>query len=169
MADVWYALSVKQPWAALLVSGRKTIEVRTWGASRRGRVLIHAAKIPDPRPPGWAALDTPELTILAERRGGILGVAEMVGCVRYDTPESFAADGDRHFNAPDWFNPPRLYGFVFEGARPVRFEPWPGNTVFFSVPGYTLPEELIAQPEAPVQPVVWIEPPEGPRKGFPPA
>ena len=49
-----FALSVKQPWAALLVAGVKTVEVRTWPTARRGRVLIHAGKIPDDRPEGWA-------------------------------------------------------------------------------------------------------------------
>jgi hypothetical protein len=29
MPGVWYALSVKQPWAALLAAGVKTVEVRT--------------------------------------------------------------------------------------------------------------------------------------------
>ena len=39
-----YALSVRQPWAALLVAGRKTVEVRTWSTAVRGRVFIHAAR-----------------------------------------------------------------------------------------------------------------------------
>ena len=42
-----YALSLKQPWAALLVYGRKTVEVRRWATKRRGPVLIHAARVPD--------------------------------------------------------------------------------------------------------------------------
>ena len=165
MSEVWHALSVKQPWAALLVAGRKTVEVRTWGVSRRGKVLIHAAKIDDPRPEGWVAIDSPELKRLAERKGGILGVAEFVDCIRYDTPEAFAADAERHLNAPDWFRPPRLFGFAFQNARSVPFAPWPGNTIFFALPGYTLSEA----PEAPAAPVIWIHPPEGPRKGFPTA
>lgn len=40
------ALTVKQPWAELIVSGAKDIENRTWRTNFRGRVLIHAAKIP---------------------------------------------------------------------------------------------------------------------------
>ncbi len=165
MTDVWHALSVKQPWAALLVSGRKTIEIRTWNVSRRERILIHAAKIPDLRPEGWAALDTPELRALAQFQGGILGVAELIDCIRYDTSAAFATDAPRHCNAPEWFRPPRLFGFVFEDAQLVPFAPWTGNTFFFAVKGYTLPEVVIA--ETPLPAVVWIDPPEGPRKGFP--
>src|SRR5204863_2700985 len=43
MTPCVYALSLKQPWAALLVHGRKSVEVRSWPTARRGRVLIHAA------------------------------------------------------------------------------------------------------------------------------
>ena len=35
-------LSVRQPWAWLIVNGYKNIENRTWYTKHRGRVLIHA-------------------------------------------------------------------------------------------------------------------------------
>lgn len=41
------ALSVKQPWASLIASGRKSIETRTWQTSYRGPLLICAGKSPD--------------------------------------------------------------------------------------------------------------------------
>jgi hypothetical protein len=37
-------LSLKQPYAELLVSGKKTIELRNWNTSFRGKFLIHASK-----------------------------------------------------------------------------------------------------------------------------
>ena len=37
-------LSLKQPYAELLVSGKKTIEVRRWNTNFRGQFLIHASK-----------------------------------------------------------------------------------------------------------------------------
>jgi hypothetical protein len=134
-ADPWHALSVKQPWAALLAAGRKTIEVRSWATRFRGPVLIHAAKVPDPRPEAWAWVTTPELERAARLVGGIVGVADVTGCVVYRTPAAFAADAGKHLNAPDWFTPPRLYGFVFRAARPVPFVPAPGNVRFFVVDG----------------------------------
>ena len=36
------AITIKQPWASLIVEGIKDIENRTWKTSFRGRVLIHA-------------------------------------------------------------------------------------------------------------------------------
>lgn len=38
------ALSVKQPWADLIVSGLKDIENRTWKTNFRGRIYIHASQ-----------------------------------------------------------------------------------------------------------------------------
>lgn len=36
-------LSVRQPWASLIQSGRKTIELRCWSTRYRGQILICAA------------------------------------------------------------------------------------------------------------------------------
>ena len=36
------ALSVRQPWASLIASGRKTIELRSWSPRYRGPVLVLA-------------------------------------------------------------------------------------------------------------------------------
>jgi hypothetical protein len=127
-----YALSLKQPWAALLAAGRKSIEVRKWPTARTGRVLIHAARVPDPRVEAWAHV-TPELRPLAEVAGGIIGVAELTGCLAYRTPEAFAADQSRHLNEPDWFHPPVLYGFTFEGMEVLTYRKFPGWMRFFPV------------------------------------
>lgn len=39
------ALSIKQPWASLIVHGIKDIENRTWKTNFRGRIYVHASKI----------------------------------------------------------------------------------------------------------------------------
>jgi hypothetical protein len=129
------AISIRQPWAALLVAGLKTIEVRKWPTRRRGPVLIHAAKLVDDHPEGWSQLTTPELKEAAALRGGIIGVGEIAECRRYETLAAFAADSGLHLNAPDWFLPPRLYGFVFRDMRAVSFYPYTGQTMFFAVDG----------------------------------
>lgn len=38
------ALTIKQPWAQLIVEGVKDIENRSWKTNFRGRVYVHAAK-----------------------------------------------------------------------------------------------------------------------------
>lgn len=136
MSTPHVALSVKQPWAALLAAGIKTVEVRTWPTRRRGTVLIHASKIPDDRPEGWA-LVPPELKELAALRGGIVGVGELSDCVSFRTAEAFAAAAETHRNAPEWFRPEGLFGFVFQNLRPLAYHACPGQTMFFKVEGFT--------------------------------
>jgi hypothetical protein len=136
--DTLVALSVKQPWAALLVAGVKTVEVRTWATRRRGPVLIHASKVPDDRPEGWS-LVTPELAELAALRGGIVGIGELADCVRYNNEDAFAAACAAHRNAPEWFRPAGLFGFVFQNLHPIAYHPCPGQTMFFTVSDFTLP------------------------------
>jgi hypothetical protein len=132
MVATQYALSVKQPWAALLVHGRKTVEVRRWPTTRRGRVLIHAARVPDERPEAWAHVP-PELLETAQLFGGILGAGEITDCLTYRTVETFQRDQARHLNDPSWFQPPLLYGFAFANLRVLPFRPYSGWMRFFPV------------------------------------
>lgn len=132
MPEPLVAISVKQPWAALLVAGIKTIEIRSWATRRRGRVLIHAGKIDDERPEGWARINTPELQELAALRGGIVGEGHLIACKGYATARAFAADAELHLNDPGWFKP-KLCGFVFRDLKVVPFRACPGQTLFFKV------------------------------------
>ena len=43
------AITIKQPWASMIVEGIKDVENRTWRTSFRGRVLIHAGAKEDIR------------------------------------------------------------------------------------------------------------------------
>ncbi|MEK6303392.1 MAG: ASCH domain-containing protein [Acidobacteriota bacterium] len=113
------ALSIRQPWAWLIVTGHKDIENRTWTTSFRGAFLIHTGKTFDHGGYDWVlsemglALPKP----VEFERGGIVGEAEMIDCVT------------RH-NSP-WFSGP--YGFVLKGARRRQFVPMNGKLGFFDV------------------------------------
>jgi hypothetical protein len=127
-----FALSLKQPWATLLVHGLKTIEVRRWPTARRERILIHAARVPDERPEAWAHVP-PELLAEARQVGGILGAGDLTGCLAYRGLTEFAADQARHLNEPSWFEGPVLYGFVFANLTVLPFRRYPGWMRFFTV------------------------------------
>jgi hypothetical protein len=127
-----YALSLKQPWAALLVYGRKTIEVRRWPTARRGRVLIHAARIPDERAEAWKHVSE-QLQQPAHLVGGIIGAADLTDCLTYRSREVFCQDQVRHLNEPDWFDGSIMYGFTFANAAVVPFRKYPGWMRFFPV------------------------------------
>lgn len=38
------ALSIRQPWASLIIWGLKTVEIRSWSTNYRGLLFIHASK-----------------------------------------------------------------------------------------------------------------------------
>jgi hypothetical protein len=128
-------LSIRQPWAALIALGRKTIEIRTWKTSFRGPVLIHAAKLIDERPEAWQWIRTADEAALAAARGGFIASATVHDCLVYAAPDRFRDDRLRHLNDPDWFRPPVMYGFVFEEVRQMPFLPYKGQTLFFPVKG----------------------------------
>ena len=115
-------LSVRQPWAWLIVNGWKNIENREWPTPFRGRFLIHASK-------GMTRGDydsavmfvagfAPSLVIppmASLERGGVVGEAVLLDCVtRHDS---------------DWFC--GTYGFVLDEQKPLPFEPCTGALGFF--------------------------------------
>jgi len=56
----WKAISLMQPWANLVASGKKTIETRKWKTDYRGKIVICSSKKPTIAPAGYA-LCTAEL------------------------------------------------------------------------------------------------------------
>ena len=115
------ALSIRQPWAWLILHGGKDIENRTWRTNVRGTILVHAAKGmtkqeyydvaqmvgPDFRLPAYEAL----------QRGGIVGKVEIVDCVT-------------HSISPWFFGP---CGFVLRNPQSTEFRPYRGELGFFDV------------------------------------
>ena len=132
------ALSIRQPWASLIVLGIKDIENRAWNTRERGTILVHASKgmtraeheeaiafavdaiRADPRHAG-----KPETRTLRElgfafddlRRGGIIGQVDIVDCVRA--------------SASPWYM--GAVGFVLANAKPLPFRPLKGALGFFEV------------------------------------
>jgi hypothetical protein len=114
------ALSIRQPYAWLIVNGHKDIENRDWATNYRGRVLIHAGLTYPKRDYADDAEDYPDqyggiYPAREEMVGGIVGVATITDCV------------DR--SASKWFM--GLYGFVMTDARPLPFHPLKGALGFF--------------------------------------
>jgi hypothetical protein len=104
-------ISIRQPWASLIVSGVKDVENRTWSTRYRGPVLIHASrtadKISDDEFQARFAMILPP----AFPRGGVVGIAEIVDCVS-EHPSR-------------WFVPGH-FALVLADARSVPFISWKG-------------------------------------------
>ena len=109
------ALSIRQPWAWLIIHAGKDVENRSWKTKFRGRFLIHASKTIDRPAYDHYSLfyDLPDITDL--ETGGIVGQSEIIDCV---------TDSDS-----DWFSGP--YGFVLQNSKPLIFSPCRGRLYFF--------------------------------------
>jgi hypothetical protein len=103
-------LSVRQPWAYLIVAGYKDVENRTWRTSYRGPLLIHASLGKDPEdfmPRQREYIESAGIVIPEDLpRGAIVGSVNLSGV---------AEAGD---TTSPWFEGP--YGFKMEDA--VEFE-----------------------------------------------
>lgn len=123
------ALSIRQPWAWLIVNGHKDIENRTWVTHQRGRFLVHAGQtmtrreyqdvvdfLLDDARLEHIALVLPNFSEL--ERGGIVGEATLVECL-VDSPSP-------------WFM--GEIGLVVRDAKPLPFARFKGQLGFFEVP-----------------------------------
>ena len=84
------AISIRQPWAWLIVQGYKDVESRTWATKHRGPILIHVGKTLDPafdelrQELREGDIHVPPRKELP--RGGVVGRAAIVDCVTdYDS------------------------------------------------------------------------------------
>ena len=127
------ALSIKQPWAWLIIHGGKDIENRTWHTRFRGRFLVHASKGMT-KADYMAALEVVSgaasfevlrgLPMMEDlQRGGIVGSVELV-------------DSVDHSDSP-WYTGDK--GFVLRDPKPLPFAPFRGQLQFFQVPAELLP------------------------------
>ncbi len=117
---------MKQPFADLLISGRKTIELRSWNTRFRGEFLVHTSHNPDRKACIAAGIDPYRLV-----NGAIIGRAFLYNVKEYKSREEFLADRDLHL-AVDYTNP--RYGFMVKS--PVRLDrpiPAKGKLNFFEV------------------------------------
>jgi len=126
------ALSIKQPWATLVVHGIKTIELRSWRTERRGWVYIHTGRGVESSPAAWAHVPN-NLASFAEQRGGIIGRVRIVGCKEYSTRAAFAADRGKHLVPARWYSGSRLFGFECADAAPLDLIPCKGQLFFWNV------------------------------------
>jgi hypothetical protein len=111
------AISIRQPWAWLIVNGYKDIENRIWAAKLRGPVLIHAGQSESNTTPDALAnikrkYRVPNLPDTFETGG----IAEITDCVQHHRSK--------------WFLGP--YGWTLAHARRLPFTPCKGQLKFFT-------------------------------------
>ena len=114
------ALSIRQPWAWLIIHGGKDIENRDWHTLYRGELAIHAAKGMTRQ--GWGdavcfvegfnpALASLIPTVEELERGMIIGTVRLRGCVlQHPSP---------------WFQ--GKYGWMLDKPKTLRPTPATGS------------------------------------------
>lgn len=112
------ALSIKQPWAWLIVNGYKDIENRNTLKNFRATFLIHAGMSFDTK--NWHNTSNPNFTPLLNKKsivhfGGIIGYAEIYDCVTESDSKWFIGKN----------------GLLLRNAKPLPFTPCKGKLSFF--------------------------------------
>ena len=128
------ALSLRQPWAELILSGKKTIETRTWNTSYRGTFWIHASIASNPdhmKEFGFGSQDF--------NRGAIVGSAELVSVIAYPSLAAFQADASKHCVRIDHWEKP-LFGYVLSNVKRIEPIPCKGMLNFFPLPDSVVTE-----------------------------
>ena len=113
------ALEVQQPWAQLILSGKKTVETRSypfppWLLGRPVDVLQS-----DEGEPGVSS--TPDIVQAGDPRFLISGWFIVSSCFRYDSQREWEADSARHLVSPDsvaygWNDDHDIYGWVVQST-----------------------------------------------------
>jgi len=105
------AISIRQPWAQLVIEGVKDIENRNWFTKHRGRLYIHAAKTFEKDAAEKLLNSHPHLKQIifdsTKLLGYVIGHVEMKDCVQVHPSE--------------WFQ--GRYGFVLQ--NPEKIKPYP--------------------------------------------
>ena len=106
-------LTIKQPWAHLIINGIKRVENRSWKTDYRGLILIHAGQAYDEsyQRDRTFGVDPALLTY-----GAVIGTADLVDIVTEHASPFFAGP----------------FGWVLENARPIEPIPLRGQQRLFS-------------------------------------
>ncbi len=102
-------LSLKQPFAELILQGKKTIELRKWNTHFRGEFFIHSSKIPDTKSMNKFGFEKLPC-------GFILGKVKLVDVKKYSNKNEHLDDKEKHLADLSWGK----YGFILK--NPVRLK-----------------------------------------------
>jgi predicted transcriptional regulator len=120
-------LSLKQPFADMVVDGKKSIELRTWNTKFRGRFLIHASGNVDADACDLFGIQRDSLV-----KRAVIGEAVLYEVKKYNSDSELLSDKDKHLAFGSYFD--SRYGFLLKDA--LKFDkpvPMPGKLGFFDV------------------------------------
>jgi hypothetical protein len=120
------ALSFRQPWAELILQGRKTLDLRTYLTHYRGPLAIHASKTIEREACLRYGLDPGQLAT-----GGVVGVVELIEVIPLAKVE-YERRRAEHLTARPFEM--GLYGWILRNPQPLpEIVPIPGRMRLFNV------------------------------------
>ncbi|MDE1766500.1 MAG: ASCH domain-containing protein [Thaumarchaeota archaeon] len=118
-------LSVSQPYANLIMQGKKTIELRTWNTKFRGEFLVHAPLKIKTKACKKLGIDEEKI-----ETGVIIGRAELYDVKAYKTLDEVKSDYNKHLASREFFD--HRYGFLLKNPKKLRVPiPYKGRLGFF--------------------------------------
>lgn len=112
------AITIRQPYAWLIIAGHKPVENRTWNIHHRGPLAIHAGvRMHDHSIEEIERRCNVQIDRAALLHGGVIGIVDLVDVVRAH-PSPF-------FDGP--------FGWVLANPRNVPFKPMRGGQSLFDV------------------------------------
>ena len=118
-------LSVCQPFAELIVEGKKTIELRKWNTKYRGEFLVHAAKKILTEECKRMKISPSTITT-----GAIIGKVNLVDVKKYNSNKELKTDEKKHHSISE--HTKNKYGFILENPKKIRVPiPYSGKLNFF--------------------------------------
>ena len=130
-------LSVSQPYADLIIAGKKTIELRTWNTKLRGEFLVHAPRKVDIQ--ACKRFGVNEANI---RRGVIIGKVEIYDVKVYKSNRDLNSDYKKHLAGKEFLD--HRYGFLLRNSQPLMVPiPYKGRLGFFEAKLHTISDNEI--------------------------
>lgn len=108
------AISIKEPWASMINSGKKTIETRTWKTKHRGKLLLCCSK----KPPGTLS-------------GMAFATCELVDIRPMTDEDEEAAQCENYYDTNNI-----VYSWFLENVKPITPFPVKGKLHLFEVDYY---------------------------------
>ena len=119
------ALSFRQPWASLVLEGRKTLDLRTWSTKYRGPLAVYASLEVEKDACEEHEIDLSELTT-----GALIGVVDLVDVIPLDQA-AYEACRDEHLAGRRFKE--GLFGWVLENPRTIEPQAIKGRLNLFDV------------------------------------
>ena len=117
-------LSVCQPFANLIIEGKKTIELRKWNTEFRGEFLVHSPR--KIRTDACKRLQIKSNLIT----GAIIGKVKLVDVKKYENESELKLDSKKHLASK--YALENKYGFVLEKPKQLKVPiPYNGQLNFF--------------------------------------